>query len=208
MPESAEDYYARIVAAADADRRLPVAVEEMPGWDIFPYEIDSLRLKPLQPLLDAEPDRRGEDPATCPCASADADADDNPPIWSNERWMLRGLPSGLPIMAILQPRAHHDLTDLPDDLAGELGRLVVAIGAAVEALPSVGRVHVAKYGDGGAHLHVFFFGRPARVGQFRGSPLLDWEENLPKVPAPVAAANARFVADRLVAAVGGASGAL
>lgn len=42
-----------------------------------------------------------------------------------------------------------------------------------------------------------------RVGQFRGSPLLDWEENLPKVPDEVAAENARFVAERLVAAYGG-----
>ena len=46
---------------------------------------------------------------------------------------------------------------------------------------------------------MFFFGRPVRVGQFRGSPLLDWEENLPKVPDEVAAENARFVAERLVA---------
>ena len=50
---------------------------------------------------------------------------------------------------------------------------------------------------------MFFFGRPVRVGQFRGSPLLDWEENLPKVPDEVAAENARFVAERLVAAYGG-----
>jgi hypothetical protein len=68
---------------------------------------------------------------------------------------------------------------------------------------SVGRAHVGRYGDGGAHLHVFFFGRPARVGQFRGSPLLDWEENLPKVPPAVADANAWFVAARLAAAYGG-----
>lgn len=211
MPESAEEYYARILAAADEDGRLSVAVEEMPGWDNFPYEIDTLRLKPLQPLLAAEPDRGGEDPAQCRCATEPAqpaDRTEPPALWSNERWVLRALPSGLPIMAILQPRAHHDLTDLPDALAQELGRLLVAVGAAVEALPSVGRVHVAKYGDGGAHLHIFFLGRPARAGQFRGSPLLDWEENLPRVPAQVAADNARFVADRLVAAVGGSSGAL
>jgi hypothetical protein len=40
--------------------------------------------------------------------------------------------------------------------------------------------------------------------QFRGSPLLDWEENLPKVPPAVADANAWFVAARLAAAYGGA----
>ena len=48
-PESAEDFYARVLAATGPDGRLAVAVEEMPGWDIFPFEIDSLRIKPLQP---------------------------------------------------------------------------------------------------------------------------------------------------------------
>jgi len=39
--------------------------------------------------------------------------------------------------------------------------------------------------------------------QLRGSPLLDWEVNLPPVPLEVAGANAEFVADRLVATMGG-----
>lgn len=72
QPESIEDYYARI-AAATVDGRLPVAVEEMPGWDIFPYEIDSLRIKPLQPLAAAEPPRRGEDAAQCWCVTGEVD---------------------------------------------------------------------------------------------------------------------------------------
>ena len=62
----------------------------------------------------------------------------------------------------------------------------MAVSAAVESLPSVGRVQLAKYGDGGAHLHLLFFGRPARMLQLRGSPLLDWEENLPAVPEVLA----------------------
>lgn len=62
-PETIEDYYARVRAAAGEDGRLPVAVDEMPGWDIFPFEVDSLRIKPLQPLADRESDREGEDPA-------------------------------------------------------------------------------------------------------------------------------------------------
>ena len=152
-------------------------------------------------MLDVEPERRGEDPGDCWCA---ADAVSGRVCWADEHWLLMVLDSGLPVMLLLQPRAHHDLGDLPDELAGELGRLLVAITAAVQALPSVGRAHVGRYGDGGAHLHVFFFGRPARVGQFRGSPLLDWEENLPKVPPAVADANAWFVAARLAAAYGGA----
>ncbi|HEY4378602.1 MAG TPA: hypothetical protein VGM93_15650, partial [Acidimicrobiales bacterium] len=67
-PESPEAFYDRVRATAGPDGRLAVAVEEMPGWDIYPFEIDSLRLKPLAPLADEEPPRNGEDPATCWCA--------------------------------------------------------------------------------------------------------------------------------------------
>src|SRR4051812_48434328 len=87
-PESAEDYYARIEAATDEERRLPVAVEEMPGWDIFPFEADSLRIKPLQPLADEEPPRRGEDPADFWCTKEPDPAVEALTAWSNERWVL------------------------------------------------------------------------------------------------------------------------
>ena len=203
-PESPEDYYARVQAATGPDGRLTVAVEEMPGWDIYPYEIDSLRLKPLQPLADSEPARAGEDPAECSCAREPDPALDERLVWSNERWQLHlDTHSKLPIGLNLGPREHCDLPSVPEHLAGEMGSLIVAVSAAVEALPSVGRVQLAKYGDGGAHLHLFFFGRPARMLQFRGSPLLDWEENLPPVPLEVHRANAEAVAAHLMASVGG-----
>jgi len=203
-PESAEDYYARVAAAADDEGRLPVAVEEMPGWDIFPFEIDSLQIKPLQPLADAEPPRGGEQPADCWCAQ-DLDPRFAEQIaWSNERWLLHLNSSmRLPIAVNLIPRAHHDLPDLPEELAGEMGRLLVVVARAIEALPSVGRAQMAKYGDGGAHLHAFLFGRPARMLQLRGSPLLDWEENLPSVPLEVLRANASYVSRILVESLGG-----
>ena len=206
--ESIEDYYARIVAATDSQGRLAVAVEEMPGWDIYPYETQSLRLKPLQPLADEEPPRRGEAAADCWCAGGFGD-DDGTVVWNNSRWRL-GLvrDTGLPVMLNLSPLEHHDLPSLPGDLAAEMGQLVVAVSDAVEHLPSVGRVQLAKYGDGGAHLHLLFLARPARILQFRGSPLLDWEENLPRVPFEVLQANARAVAERLVVHVGGRSGLL
>jgi hypothetical protein len=203
-PESAEAFYARVLAATDEDGRLPVAVEEMPGWDIYPYEIDSLRLKPLRPLADAEPPRGGEDPDTCWCARPRDLAHDELLVWSNERWQLHlDVEMHLPIAVSLGPLEHCDLPTVPEYLTAEMGRLIVEVSAAVEALPSVGRVQLAKYGDGGAHLHLFFLGRPARVLQLRGSPLIDWAENLPPVPRDVHLANADAVADRLVAAVGG-----
>jgi hypothetical protein len=204
QPESAEDFYARVQAATGADGRLALAVEEMPGWDIFPYEIDSLRLKPLQPLADDEPARGGEDPAECYCAGPPDPAIGERLAWSNERWQLvLNTSMRLPISLSLGPREHCDLPTVPDHLAGEMGRLIVAVSAGIESLPSVGRMQLAKYGDGGAHLHLFFFGRPARMLQLRGSPLIDWEENLPPVPIEVLRANAEHVARHLVATVGG-----
>jgi hypothetical protein len=203
-PESAEDFYARVQAATGPDGRLDVAVEEMPGWDIYPFEIDSLRMKPLHPLADDEPPRGGENPAECYCAGPPNPDLDDRLVWSNERWQLHlDTSMKLPIGLNLGPREHCDLPTVPDHLAGEMGRLLVAVSAGVESLPSVGRVQIAKYGDGGAHLHLFVFGRPARMLQLRGSPLLDWEENLPPVPLEVHRANAQHVADYLIANVGG-----
>jgi len=204
QPETPEEFYARVRTAAGPDGRLAVAVEEMPGWDIFPFEIESLRMKPLQPLADAEPPRSGEDPAECSCSRGPDPAALQREVWSNERWVLHlDTSSRLPIGLNLGPREHCDLPTVPEHLAGEMGTLIVAVSAAVEGLPSVGRVQLAKYGDGGAHLHLFFFGRPARMLQLRGSPLLDWEENLPSVPLEVHRANAEAVADHLLSAVGG-----
>src|SRR4051794_36171877 len=204
QPETPEEFYARVRTAAGPDGRLAVAVEEMPGWDIFPFEIESLRMKPLQPLADAEPTRSGEDPAECSCSRGPDPAALQREVWSNERWVLHlDTSSRLPIGLNLGPREHCDLPTVPEHLAGEMGTLIVAVSAAVEGLPSVGRVQLAKYGDGGAHLHLFFFGRPARMLQLRGSPLLDWEENLPSVPLEVHRANAEAVADHLLSAVGG-----
>lgn len=195
--ETPEEFHARVAAATDAEGRLPVAIEAMPGWDIFPFELDSLRIKPLEPLAETEPPRHGEDPADCECQQPTKPKHAEQVVWSNERWTLSALDMRLPIALILQPREHHDVADLPDDLAAELGRLIVAVTASVEELPSVGRCHMARIGDGGAHAHPFFFGRPHRMLQLRGSTLLDWEENLPPVPLEVRQANASFVSARL-----------
>jgi hypothetical protein len=202
-PESIESYYDRVAAATDGEGRLAVAIEAMPGWDIFPFELDGLRIKPLEPLADDEEPRRGEDPADCTCREPLSAEQAAWVVWSNERWTLSDIGMKLPVTLILKPRDHHDLADLPDDLAAEMGLLMVAITAAVESLPSVGRCHVGRYGDGGAHLHPFFFGRPARMPQLRGSCVLDWEENLPDVPEDVRRANAGHVGRRLVERLGG-----
>lgn len=202
MPEGIEDYVARIEAELDTERRLALDTTGVPSWDVFPFEAEGLRLKPLDPLTAVEAPRFGEDAATCSCA--DPGNTRQGLVWVDDDWRLSVLePSGAPLVVMLQPIAHHDLTDLPDALAGQLGRLMVHLGAAIEALPSVGRVHVSKWGDGGAHLHLFFYARPARMPQLRGTCLALWDDFLPPIPLAVQHANVRAVVHSLVASIGG-----
>ncbi len=204
MPEGIEEYYARIDRALDAGARLPLDEAAIPLWDIFPFEAEGLRLKPLRPPAEAEEPRAGEGGRPCQCESADPVPDGV--IWEDESWrLLCAEPSGSPLVCLLLTKEHHGFTDLPDRLAAQMGRLMVHLGAAIEALPSVGRVHMSRWGDGGAHLHVFFIARPARMAQLRGTCMALWDDFLPPVPVEVRDENARFVVERLVSAYGGAA---
>lgn len=205
-PESVEAYYARIVQAADDESRLSVNAAEMPGWEIFPFELEGLRAKPLEPLADVEAPRSGEDPASCWCAKGPRQGPGL--VWSDDHWTLEAFEeSGAPLVMLLTPRRHVDFAGLPDDLAAQMGRLVVAVGAGVESLPSVARVHMSKWGDGGAHLHLFFFARPARMPQLRGTCLALWDDLLPRMPAEQIRANAAAVAAHVVSSYGGQAAA-
>src|SRR6185312_667101 len=125
-------------------------------------------------------------------------------LWLSDRWRLtRVTQVGVPLVLMLHPRDHHDLADLPDELAAELGVLSTHIGRHVEALPHIGRCRVYRIGDGGAHLHVWFFARPAGQPQLYGSWMVVWDDLLPEYPAEVADADAATVADALVASDGG-----
>lgn len=189
MPESPEQFLARVRAAEDADGRL--RVPPMAMWEIFPFEPDALVVTRLQDPVLPEPARGGEGGEPCRrCADPEADA-----VWADERWVLVAMrETALPFVAMLMPRAHLDLDGLDDTHAADLGRLVVRLSRAVQALPHVGRVHVNKWGDGGSHLHVFVQARPAGFGQLRGSNLSLWEDLLPNAPAEVVAADVRLVA--------------
>ena len=84
---------------------------------------------------------------------------------------------------MLHPRDHYDLGDLPDELAAELGVLTAHVVRHLEALPHIARAHVYRIGDGGAHLHIWFFARPAGQAQLYGSWLVVWDDLLPEYPA-------------------------
>jgi hypothetical protein len=205
MPESAEEFYGRIAAAADDEGRLafPGGVDQ---WETFPLDSDSWRLRPIGPLLDAERPRSAENVVDCWCRHADANLDhvQASVVWRDAHWVLGASREiGIPITLFLEPRRHGDLADVEDARAAEMGRLLVVVAAAVEALPSVGRAHVSRWGDGSAHLHWWVMGRPARIPQLLGSFLPLWEEYLPRLPAEVRDENVRFVVDRVVDAYGG-----
>jgi diadenosine tetraphosphate (Ap4A) HIT family hydrolase len=148
-------------------------------WDSFPFE-GRLRLKKLEDPVEVEPPRVGEDPADCPKCKAPDDAY----IWVNENWRVRSLdrPSGLPMVLILESRSHLDLGDLPNMLAAELGVMTVRLERAIRSLDGVARVHVNRWGDGAAHLHVWFMARPYGRLQLRGPFLTLWDEVLPPIP--------------------------
>lgn len=195
---SAADFFAHAMAVADAEGRLPIS--RRTAWDTFPFEQASLRVVPLKPPALPEPPRVGEDGTGCNVCQLH-----RPDVWSDEHWRLfdLGAQSGVPLVLMLVPREHGDLPDLPDDRAAELGVLQAHIARAIEALPHVARAHVSRWGDGGAHLHVFFFARPAGFDQLRGTCLAIWDDLLPPVPAEQREADAAAVARSLASSYGG-----
>ena len=79
-------------------------------------------------------------------------------------------------------REHVDsFSDLPDAAAADSGRIVGRVERAVLALGDVGRVHLYRWGDGGAHFHVWLVPRPLGMVEANGAMLPLFEEVLPNV---------------------------
>ncbi len=152
-------------------------------WETFPFD-GELRPRALLPPLEREEPRHGAAGVDCPsCAAPDGDY-----AWADERWRLRATPhpTGLPLVLLLEPRAHYaEPGDLPDELAAELGLTIARVERAIRSLGEIGRVHVCRWGDGGEHLHWWFMARPARLPQLIGSFAAVWDDILPPVPEDV-----------------------
>jgi hypothetical protein len=136
--ESAEEIYRRAQAAAGPDGRL--AMPPVHEWETFPFE-GEIRVRGLEPPVGEEQPRHGERGGDCiRCLRGDESA-----IWSNDGWRVVPLhkAGGLPVVVILESRDHLDLPDLSDELAAELGQLIVRVERAVRSVGGVGRVHVA-----------------------------------------------------------------
>ncbi|BCJ43615.1 hypothetical protein GCM10010168_40770 [Actinoplanes ianthinogenes] len=160
-------------------------------WPSFPFEGD-MRVKKLASPVEVEPPRSGEDGSDCVACRTPDDAY----IWVSERWRVRAMdrPTGLPMVLILECRSHLDLGDLPNLLAAELGVMTVRLERAIRSLDGVARVHVNRWGDGSAHLHMWFLARPYGRLQLRGTFLSLWDDILPVIPEPQWRENLALVA--------------
>jgi hypothetical protein len=159
-------------------------------WPTFPFDGD-IRVRRLDPPVDEEPARQGEDQEKCTACRAP----DTEYVWVADRWRVRALgrPSGLPVVLILESRSHLDLGDLPNLLAAELGVMTVRLERAIRSLDGVARVHVNRWGDGSAHLHLWFLARPYGRLQLRGTFLSLWDDILPPIDVAVWRANLGLV---------------
>jgi diadenosine tetraphosphate (Ap4A) HIT family hydrolase len=146
----------------------------------LPYE------EPLVPRAPAarqipEPPRRGE-PGGPPCGICTGKA--TAAVWSDENWTLHPPVAGsLPGAVWIASREHVDsFSDLPEHVAADFGRVVARAERAILSLGDVARVHLYRWGDGGAHFHVWLIPRPLGMQEATGMHLPVWEDVLPNVP--------------------------
>jgi diadenosine tetraphosphate (Ap4A) HIT family hydrolase len=126
-----------------------------------------------------EPPRRGEEggPPCFPCSADSASSR----IWSDDTWTLHNAGrTALPGSVWLASRAHFDsFDDMPAEVGATFAGVCGRVERAVLALGGVGRVHLYRWGDGGAHFHVWFVPRPLGRLDMTGHQLMAWEDSMP-----------------------------
>ena len=173
MPENAQELYTRSVD----DLQTP-AVET---WDTWPFE-GAIRPRALA-APSGEPVRQGEHGVDCPaCAKPDSDY-----LWTDDTWrLLAPEPGGLPVVVLVEPRAHYDgPAGMPDDALRDMGAMLGRVERAVLSVGNIGRVHIGRWGEGAEHLHWWFIARPAGFPQLASSMAEIWNDVLPPTPDEV-----------------------
>jgi hypothetical protein len=187
------EFLERAQAAVSDDGRL--APGPMASWEVFPFEREGLRVRPLVDYAVPEPDRRK---APEDCKTCTALAREDLVLHRGRRLgVIRPAGCNLVFVANIVSLAHEVLDDLDDDGHVELGRLIGRTYSAMKALDGVGNVHVNKWENGAGHLSVTLLARPEGVLQLRGSNLAAWADMLPATPADELAARAVRVRDAL-----------
>ncbi|HVK22539.1 MAG TPA: hypothetical protein VM677_14365 [Actinokineospora sp.] len=120
------------------------------SWETFPFHGD-FQLKAFERPQLPEPTRSGAGGTDCDVC----EWPDDKFIWADDDWRVGATkaPSGLPAVLFLFPRAHHDLDDLPADLAAGYGPMIQRVERAYRSLGGIARVHHSRWGDGAEHLH-------------------------------------------------------
>ena len=158
----------------------------------LPYHEPLVPREPWPPQI-PEPPRRGEAGGK-PCAICSKKT--TKPVWSDEHWTLHPPVGGsLPGAVWIASRIHVDsFADLPDPLAQDFGRVIARAERAILSLGDIARVHLYRWGDGGAHFHVWLLPRPLGMLEASGMMLPIWEDVLPNVPDEELVAAAERVA--------------
>ena len=167
----------------------------------LPYKPPLTRRNPSAPVI-PEPARPG-DPGGPPCRiCTEHNENDAQLIWRNEHWALRNPgQTSLPGAVWLSTWDHFDsFQDLPPERAAEFGPLVGRIERAILARGGVGRVHVYRWGDGGAHFHVWLVPRPLGMLEASREMLMLWEDVLPPATPEQLAEAGRDIAKELAQA--------
>ncbi len=157
-----------------------MTLDELIADSWFPFAGD-ITVKPLDPPVVPEPARAGVDPAACgACARAD-----DTYVWTDEHWrLIAEAPTQLCGVVLLETRGHYDsFVDFPPELLSGLGPVTARVERALLGLGDIARVHVNRWGDGGAHFHLWFLPRPLGMLQLRGSMLPLWLDFLPDLSA-------------------------
>jgi diadenosine tetraphosphate (Ap4A) HIT family hydrolase len=159
----------------------PVPLPDFVQWPIFPF-VGNMHVREVLPRRAEDYPRDGE-PGGSPCQACAAPDTDY--LWVDEHWRVKPphQPSGAPVQLFLETRDHTDFEQLDDDRAAEMGRMIVRLDRAVRAVGGIGRVHVNRWGDGGSHFHLWFYGRPIGDTQMIGFCLPLWAMTLPPTPA-------------------------
>ena len=158
----------------------------------MPYQEPLVAKAPGERVI-PEPPRRGE-PGGEPCGICGGAS--TAALWSDDLWTLHAPVNGsLPGTVWLASKEHFDsFADMPASQAADFGRVVGRVERAILSLGDVGRVHLYRWGDGGAHFHVWLLPRPLGMVEAAGMYLPIWEDVRPVVPDSELAAVAKKVA--------------
>ena len=163
----------------------------------LPYA-EPLTTRDPAPLTIPEPPRRGEAGGE-PCFPCSENSRRSA-IWADDLWSLHNPgATALAGSVWLTSRAHFDsYADMPDEYAATLGAVAGRVERAIRGLGDVGRVHVYRWGEGGAHFHLWFVPRPLGRMDMAGPFLPVWED----VMTPLEKDDIEAVGEKIAAALG------